>query len=71
MPAMPFASESQVSMLTCCTLMTSWPWCSATVYQMVTSSAALDTYLRYHYEQGLSARRWTVEEIFDPHLLDT
>jgi hypothetical protein len=23
------------------------------------------------YEQGLPARRWTVEEIFDPHLLDT
>jgi hypothetical protein len=23
------------------------------------------------HEQGLSARRWTVEEIFDPHLLDT
>ena len=35
---MPFTSESQVSTLTCCTLMTSRPSCSVTVYQMVTSS---------------------------------
>jgi hypothetical protein len=32
---------------------------------------ALDTYLRYHHEQGLSARRWTVEEVFSPDLLHT
>ncbi len=29
------------------------------------------TILSHTYEQGLSARRWTIEEIFDPHLLDT
>jgi hypothetical protein len=33
--------------------------------------AALDTYLRYHYEQGLSARRWRVDEIFPTGLHDT
>ena len=33
------SSQRQVSRLTCCTLMTSWPSCSVTVYQMVTSSA--------------------------------
>lgn len=32
---------------------------------------ALDTYLRYFQEQGLSKRRWTCEEIFAPELLDT
>ena len=32
---------------------------------------ALDTFLRYHHEQGLSARRWTVEEIIAPELIDT
>jgi hypothetical protein len=42
-----------------------WP------YGISANRTALDTYLRYHYEQGLSARRWTVKEIFDPHLLDT
>jgi 4,5-dihydroxyphthalate decarboxylase len=29
------------------------------------------TYLRYHHEQGLSAKRWTFEEVFCPDLLDT
>jgi hypothetical protein len=42
-----------------------WPW------GISASRTAVDTYLRYHYEQGLSACRWTVEEIFGPHLLDT
>ncbi len=42
-----------------------WP------YGISADRTALDTYLRYHYEQGLSARRWIVEEIFDPHLQDT
>lgn len=32
---------------------------------------AIDTYLRYHYEQGLSKRRVTCEEIFVPELLAT
>jgi 4,5-dihydroxyphthalate decarboxylase len=42
-----------------------WP------YGLSANRAAIDTYLRYHHEQGLSARRWTAEEIFAPELLDT
>ncbi|MFI9649261.1 4,5-dihydroxyphthalate decarboxylase [Streptomyces sp. NPDC052040] len=42
-----------------------WP------YGVSANFTALDTFLRYHYEQGLSARRWTVEEIIAPELLDT
>jgi len=35
-----------------------WP------YGLEANRDAVDTYLRYHYEQGLSQRRWRVEEIF-------
>jgi hypothetical protein len=42
-----------------------WP------YGVSANRTTIDTYLRYHHEQGLSARRWTVEEIFTPDLLDT
>jgi 4,5-dihydroxyphthalate decarboxylase len=42
-----------------------WP------YGISANRTALDTYLRYHHEQGLSARRWTIEEIVTPDLLDT
>lgn len=42
-----------------------WP------YGMSANRTAIDTYLRYHFEQGLSARQWTAEEIFAPNLLDT
>jgi hypothetical protein len=42
-----------------------WP------YGVSANRTALDTFLRYHYEQGVSARRWTVEEIVAPELLDT
>jgi len=42
-----------------------WP------YGVSANRAALDTYLRYHHEQGLSARRWQIEEIFAPELLGT
>jgi len=42
-----------------------WP------YGIAANRTGIDTYLRYHYEQGLSARRWTVEEIFAPDLLGT
>jgi len=42
-----------------------WP------YGVSANRTAIDTYLRYHHEQGLSARRWTIEEIFTPELLDT
>jgi hypothetical protein len=31
----------------------------------------VDTFLRYHYEQGLSDRRLTVDEVMVPELLDT
>lgn len=40
-----------------------WP------YGIAANRATLDTYLRYHHEQGLSSRRWTVDEVFA--LLDT
>jgi hypothetical protein len=42
-----------------------WP------YGIAANWTALDTFLRYHHEQGLSARRWAVEEVFHPSLLDT
>jgi hypothetical protein len=41
-----------------------WP------YGIHRNRAALDTFLRYHCEQGLSSRRWTIEEVFVPYLLD-
>ncbi|MFE2447425.1 hypothetical protein ACFXDF_36155 [Streptomyces sp. NPDC059426] len=37
-----------------------WP------YGVAANRAALDTLLRYHHEQGLTAHRWTIEEIFPP-----
>lgn len=42
-----------------------WP------YGIAANRTALDTYLRYHHEQGLSSRRWTIEEVFAEDLLDT
>ena len=42
-----------------------WP------YGVSANHTTIDTYLRYHDEQGLSARRWAVEDIFTPDLLDT
>ena len=42
-----------------------WP------YGVSANWTELDTFLRYHHEQGLSTRRWTVEEIIAPDLLDT
>ena len=41
-----------------------WP------YGVKRNRAALDAFLRYHYEQGLSKRRWTIEEVFVPYLLE-
>ena len=38
-------------------------------YGMSANRTAIDTYLRYHHEQGLSPRRWTAEEIFATDLL--
>jgi hypothetical protein len=42
-----------------------WP------YGVQANRKALDTYLRYHYEQGLSKRQMTCEDIFVPGLLDS
>ena len=42
-----------------------WP------YGITANRTALDTYLRYHHEQGLSSRRWAIEDVFVPELLDT
>jgi 4,5-dihydroxyphthalate decarboxylase len=42
-----------------------WP------YGTAANRHAVDTFLRHHHEQGLSARRWTVDEVFSPDLLDT
>ena len=42
-----------------------WP------YGMKANRAALDAILRYHHEQGLTKRRFTVEDLFVPYLLGT
>lgn len=42
-----------------------WP------YGLGANRTAVDTFLRYHYEQGLSQRRLTPEDIFVPELLGT
>ena len=42
-----------------------WP------YGIKANRAALDAVLRYHHEQGLTRRRYAIEEVFVPALLDT
>ena len=42
-----------------------WP------YGVAANRTALETFFRYQHEQGLSAHRFTVEEVFSPDLLDT
>ena len=42
-----------------------WP------YGVAANRRTIDTYLRYFFEQGLSKRQWTCDEIFAPDLLDT
>ena len=42
-----------------------WP------YGIATNRKALDAALRYHFEQGITGRHFTVEEIFLPELLNT
>ncbi|MFI0779363.1 hypothetical protein [Streptomyces sp. NPDC021212] len=42
-----------------------WP------YGVGANRKAIDTFLRYHHEQGLSKRRLRCEDIFVPELLDT
>lgn len=42
-----------------------WP------YGIKANRQALETFLRYHFEQGLSKRRLTCEDIFVTELLNT
>ena len=42
-----------------------WP------YGVEANRKVVDTYCRYHFEQGLSKRRLTCEDIFVPELLET
>jgi hypothetical protein len=42
-----------------------WP------YGVSANRATLDTCLRYHFEQGLTGKRWQIDEIFAPELLGT
>lgn len=42
-----------------------WP------YGIEANRKAIDTFLRYFFEQGLSKRQWACEDIFVPELLDT
>jgi 4,5-dihydroxyphthalate decarboxylase len=42
-----------------------WP------YGVAANRAALDAVLRYHHEQGLTRRRFAIEDVFAPGLLDT
>ncbi|MFJ9536010.1 ABC transporter substrate-binding protein [Streptomyces sp. NPDC101225] len=39
-------------------------------YGLEGNRATLSTFLRYHHEQGLSARRWEPEELFAPESLE-
>lgn len=42
-----------------------WP------YGVEANRKTIDTFLRYHFEQGLSRQRMTCEDIFAPELLHT
>jgi 4,5-dihydroxyphthalate decarboxylase len=42
-----------------------WP------YGVAPNRHVLDTFLRYHHEQGLSKRRLSVEELFAPETLES
>jgi len=42
-----------------------WP------YGINANRAAIDAVLRYHHEQGLTNRRFTIDEVFAPGMLDT
>ena len=42
-----------------------WP------YGVKANRTSIDTFLRYHYEQGLSQRRLTIEDVFHPSVLDS
>lgn len=70
---------AQADLMVSASLKTMLPWQIAAAEQTVAAMgpdwwpygiepnrAALDTFLRYHHEQGLSPRRLTVEELFAP-----
>jgi hypothetical protein len=40
-------------------------------YGLAANRTTIDTFLRYYFEQGLSIRHLTCEELFAPELLDT
>jgi 4,5-dihydroxyphthalate decarboxylase len=42
-----------------------WPYC------LQRNRSAIDVVLRYHHEQGLTKRCFTIEDVFCPDLLDT
>lgn len=42
-----------------------WP------YGIDANRKAIEAILRYHYEQGITSKRFTMEEIFVPELLST
>ena len=55
-----------------------WNWrdraagnAAALAREAAANRRTLQTYLRYHVEQGLSSRLWDVDEIFLPELIDT
>ena len=42
-----------------------WP------YGLAKNRPAIEAFLRYHHEQGLSPKRWTIQEVFVPALLES
>ena len=78
------AAEQIVKAMTFNNMATMIPWLSKLVsedrdllgddwwpYGLKANRKAVDAYLRYHFEQGLSKRPLTCEDIFVPALLDT
>lgn len=78
------AAERIVHMMTFNNMDTMVPWLTKRVeddrallgddwwpYGIKANRKAIDAVLRYHHEQGLTSRRFGIEEIFVPELLDT
>jgi 4,5-dihydroxyphthalate decarboxylase len=78
------AVEQYVKGMTFNNMQTMIPWLTALIgqnrdlmgqdwwpYGVKANRAAIDAVLRYHHEQGLTAKRFAVEDIFVPYLLDT
>ena len=77
-------AEQYVKGMTFNNMMTMLPWLTKLIgdnrdilgqdwwpYVVMANRAAVDAILRYHHEQGLTTRRFTVEDVFVPNLLDT